>query len=97
MGHRLQEIWRSSTIFQVLDVLASPPALEFHIVSPLGDAVRIVQPNSLSQDTFGRQEVPPAKVMGGARIHHIFHRIFAQVQKSQESQEEMSPIVTLHF
>lgn len=24
------------------------------------------------------QEVPPAKVMGGARIHHIFHRIFAQ-------------------
>lgn len=24
------------------------------------------------------QEAPPAKLMGGARIHHIFHRIFAQ-------------------
>lgn len=26
------------------------------------------------------QEAPPAKLMGGARIHHIFHRIFAQAR-----------------
>ena len=24
------------------------------------------------------QEPPPAKLVGGARIHHIFHRVFAQ-------------------
>ena len=40
---------RRSGDLPVLDVLASTPALEFHIVSPLADfAVRIFQPNSFA-------------------------------------------------
>ena len=34
----------------------------------------------MSAHSMWIQEAPPAKLMGGARIHHIFHRIFAQAR-----------------